>query len=265
MRKTPGMEAAVRSKITPLEGMSLVNSTGKPYGIMKASGDPDQQSLISEYEIFRGDLAQVLFDLTKDNQNIKYVFGEQVVSMTQNGDGPITVEFANILENAEYDLVVSCDGAHSRTRAIGMNYGVRDHVIPLNTWVAYFSIKEDLLNGSKIGHAFSAVGGRWMAVGPDPAGGNRVTLMGISPRNNHDATLPFREAVKKGDYALKSYIAQKFKGAGWIADAIIKGMLESDDFYATESVQVKGPTLYNGRFVLVGEAGYAPGPTGTGK
>jgi 2-polyprenyl-6-methoxyphenol hydroxylase-like FAD-dependent oxidoreductase len=29
-------------------------------------------------------------------------------------------------------------------------------------------------------------------------------------------------------------------------------------------VQVKVPSLYKGRFVLVGDAGYAPGPTGAG-
>jgi 2-polyprenyl-6-methoxyphenol hydroxylase-like FAD-dependent oxidoreductase len=40
--------------------------------------------------------------------------------------------------------------------------------------------------------------------------------------------------------------------------------MEADDFYGSEIVQVKTPTLYQGRFVLVGDAGYAPGPTGTG-
>lgn len=41
-------------------------------------------------------------------------------------------------------------------------------------------------------------------------------------------------------------------------------MKEAEDFYANEIVQVKVPSLYKGRFVLVGDAGYAPGFTGTG-
>lgn len=41
-------------------------------------------------------------------------------------------------------------------------------------------------------------------------------------------------------------------------------MMYSEDFYASEIVQVKIPSLYNGRFVLVGDAGYAAGPTGGG-
>lgn len=89
--------------------------------------------------------------------------------------------------------------------------------------------------------------------------------MAIQPRStDHDATLPFREAAKKGDMALKSYVDQKFRGSGWVSDHILDGMVESQDFYASEMVQVKVPSLHRGRFVVVGDAGYAAGPTGNG-
>ena len=155
MRKMPGMEAAVRAKTIQMEGISLMRSNGRPYGSIRATGNPDQQSLISEYEIFRGDLAQVLFDLTKDNENIKYVFGEQIALMQQEekNDGPITVEFANGMATAQYDLVVACDGATSRTRAMGLGCGVRDHVEPTNCWAAYFSTEQDILQGSMMAQA----------------------------------------------------------------------------------------------------------------
>ncbi len=266
MRKMLGMEAAVRAKTTQLEGLSFVRENGQPFGTIRATGDPDQQSLVSEYEIFRGDLAQILFDLTKDNENIKYVFGEQVASLQQNekADKPITVEFANGLPTSEYDLVVACDGATSRTRAIGLGCGVRTHIKPINCWAAYFSIKQDLLKGSKVGQAYSAVGGRFIAIGPDPAGVTRVALMGIHPRDDRDATLPFREAMKQGDGPLRNLVAQHYRGVGWKTDEIMKDMMESEDFYASEIVQVKIPSPYKGRFVLVGDAGYAAGPTGGG-
>ncbi|MCJ1385490.1 hypothetical protein MMC17_008613 [Xylographa soralifera] len=266
MRKMLGMEPAVRAKTTQVEGISFVRANGRPYATIKATGNPDQQSLVSEYEIFRGDLAQVLFDLTKNNENIKYVFGEQVASMqqTEKNDGPITVEFANGLSTSEYDLVVACDGATSRTRAIGLGCGVRDHIKPTNCWAAYFTIEQDLLEGSKMVQLYSAKGGRFFALGPDPSGINRVGLMGLQPRNDRDATLPFREAMKQGDDALKRFVAQHYKGAGWKTDKILKGMMETKDFYGSEIVQVKTQNLYKGRFVLVGDAGYAPGFTGTG-
>jgi len=264
MRKIPGMEAAVRAKTSTLEGISFVGKDGRPFATIGASGDPDQQSLVSEYEIFRGDLAKILLDLTKDDKKVKYVYNEQIASMQHKDDEPITVEFANGTPTSQYDLVVAADGATGRTRSIGFNCGVRDYIHAVNCWAAYFSIQGDRLNGSKIGLGTSAVGGRFISMGPDPAGLTRVGMMAISPRDKKDATLPFREAAKQGDDALKRYVAQHYQGVGWRTDEILEDMMTSDDFYASEVVQVKVPSLYKGRFVVVGDAGYAPGPTGTG-
>lgn len=266
MRKIQGMEQAVLAKVLPMEGISFVDAKGHSYGTIKPTGNPDQQSLVSEYEIFRGDLAKILFDLTKDNKNINYVFGEQVASIRQHekGDGPVAVEFMNGHPTSEYDLVVACDGATSRTRAIGLGGGVRDHIKPINAWAAFFTIKEDLLKGDKIGRGYSAPGGRFMGIGPYPLGGNQVTLMNFYPRTGGDVTQPFREAMKQGDDALKKFVANHFKDAGWVCEEAMQGMMEARDFYASETVQVKPPSLYNGRFVMVGDAGYAPGPTGGG-
>jgi len=268
MRKMEGMEAAVRAKTTQIDGLSFVREDGRPYGTIRATGNPDQQSLVSEYEIFRGDLSQIIFDMTKNNDNIKYVFGEQVSSIQKQHDGKnnesVTVEFANGYPTSDYDLVVACDGATSRTRALGLGCGVRDHMEPTNCWAAYFSIDQDLLEGSKIGQGYSAPGGRFLSLGPDPSGVNRVALMGINPRDAHDAGLLFRKAVAQGDDALKKLISQLYEGAGWKTNELIKGMFEAQDFYATEIVQVRIPNLFKGRFVLIGDAGYAPGFTGGG-
>ena len=57
-----------------------------------------------------------------------------------------------------------------------------------------------------LGH--SAVGGRFISVGSDPSGFSRVMLMAINPRDKPDAMRPFREALSRGDAALKKYIAQ---------------------------------------------------------
>lgn len=265
MRKMQGMEQAVKAKTTGMEGISFVSDDGRPFATITATGDPNQQSLVSEYEIFRGDLARILFDMTKDNERITYIFGEQISSMQQiEGGGPVTVEFANGHPTTKYDLVVACDGATSRTRAMGLGCGVRDHITSLDCWSAYFSVDKDLLDGSKTGKAWTTIGGRFFGLGPDPSGVTRVIAQKIHARGSKDATLPFREAAKQGTDALKTYIAGEFSGAGWKTEQILKGMMESDDLYASEIVQVKVPSLHRGRFVLVGDAGYAPGPTGTG-
>jgi len=152
----------VRAKVTQMEGFSFVRDNGTPYATMKATGDPNQQSIVSEYEIFRGKLAQILFDLTKDNEKIKYVFGEQVASIQQRDDGPARSNSQTACR------LRTCDGATSRTRAIGFGCGVREHIRPLNCWAAYFSMEQDLLQGRKMAQSWSTIGGRWLAVGPDP-------------------------------------------------------------------------------------------------
>lgn len=146
MRKMPGMKASVRAKTSQMEGINFVLADGSTYASIKPTGNPEQQSLVSEYEIFRGDLSQILFDLTKENENIKYISGEQVASMRQQLD--VIVEFANGLATAEYDLVIACDGATSRTRAVGLGCGSRDYVYPSNCWAAFFSIDEIFLGAA---------------------------------------------------------------------------------------------------------------------
>ncbi|KAF2655828.1 FAD/NAD(P)-binding domain-containing protein [Lophiostoma macrostomum CBS 122681] len=267
MGKIAGMEAAVRSKTTTMEGMTLVRSDGRPYGTLKPTGDPNQQALISEYEILRGDLAAILYDLTKDNERIKYVFGEQVASIQQHEkeNEPVTVEFANGYPKSEYDLVVACDGAASRTRAIGFGCGVRDHIHATNIWHAYFSTRRDMLEGRKNGEGFAAPEGRVFFVGPDPEPNvNRVGFMCAHKKNDQAGMQEFRDALKQGDALLKNYIAKRYAGVGWKSDEVIEEMMDSKDFYGSEIMQVKVPTLHKGRFVLVGDAGYSPGPTGGG-
>lgn len=266
MRKMPGMEALVRAKNTTVEGMSFVRDDGRPYGIIKPTGNPDQQAIISEFEIFRGDLAEILVGFTEKDENVKYVYGEQIASMQQSGEGngPVKVEFQNGLPTAEYDLVVACDGATSRTRAMGYGCGVRDHIVSVNIWASYFTVEEDLLKGSKVGNAVSAPGGRALMMGPDPTGVTRVTMMNVSPMNGTDATLPFREAQKAGDAALRNYITECYGDVGWLAPTVLAGMQTTDDFYASDIVQVRAPSITKGRLALVGDAGYATGPTGAG-
>jgi 2-polyprenyl-6-methoxyphenol hydroxylase-like FAD-dependent oxidoreductase len=134
----------------------------------------------------------------------------------------------------------------------------------VNSWIAFFSVKEDLLEGNKSGQAYSAVGGRFMALGPDPSGVSRVVLMGIHPRGDDTAMRPFREAMDEGDDTLMRFIARHYEGAGWKTGEVMGKIAEWEDFYANETVQIKVPCVYKGRFALAGDAGYAPGPTGAG-
>jgi 2-polyprenyl-6-methoxyphenol hydroxylase-like FAD-dependent oxidoreductase len=261
MRKMAGMEAAVREAFTQEEGISFVRDDGRPWGVIRATGNPEQQGLISEYEIFRGDLSRVLVNLTKEDENIDYIFNEQITSIQHSSSG-VDVDFLNGTPQTTYDLIVACDGATSRTRAMAFECSVREHMHPVNSWAAYFTINPDLLNGSKIGQALSAPGGRFFSIGNDPSGGNRVMFMCV---NQSDTSMDeFRAAASKGDETLKHYVANQYRNVGWKSAEVLQNMTHSPDFYASEIAQVKLPSLHTNRIVFVGDAGYAAGPTGGG-
>lgn len=266
MRRMEGMETAVRAAKLELDSLNFVNDDNKVFAKFVTTGNTDEQSLISEYEIYRGDLARILYDMTKDDPHIKYIFGEQVASIQQrDDDGPVHVDFMNGLPGTDFDLVVACDGSTSRTRAIGLNCGVRDHIHPTNGWAAYFSIDGKLLPDSRHAFAWSSIPGRFYAMIADAASSRtRIGLMSLHPKADAAALNPFREAMKQGNDALKTYVAKRFASSSWRVPEILQGLKSSDDFYVTEIVQVKVPKLYKGRFVLVGDAGYGPGPTGAG-
>lgn len=292
MRKIPNFEASVRANLAPLTGLGFVHDDGTPIAIMNQTGDADKQSLVSEYEIFRGDLSKLLYDLTKDHPRVKYIFGEQVSKIEQpyldeSGAGvkentdtgtcsreqaeeanknQIRVEFANSKAPAYYDLVVACDGATSRTRALGLNCNVRDHFLPVGAWCAYFDTRSDLLNGSTIGVAHSAPGGRALTIGPKNKNSNIAVSMNAAPSGDHPDMLAFRAASAAGPDAVKKLVAERCAGMGWRTDELMAEMQAAGEqaFYASEWAQVKVPSLHRGRFVLAGDAGHAAGPTGTG-
>lgn len=268
MRRVAGMEEAVRAKLAPLDGVRLFDSRGVPLVTLRGSGDAEQQSLLSEFEIYRDELSRILYDLTRDHARIRYVFNEQIASIQQQqADGPVTVAFANgRLPTADYDLVVAADGATSRTRTLALGGGVADYLHSSNAWAAYFSVSAGLLPEERMGAAVTRAPGRFMSLKPyhDPTI-HRAILMGIHPRNTHpDPMLAFRQAQKLGEHALKTYVADFFADMGWQGDDILRGMMDAPDFYGSEVVQVKVPRLFGGRVALVGDAGYAAGPTGAG-
>ncbi|KAJ5745975.1 hypothetical protein N7520_011157 [Penicillium odoratum] len=265
------------AKVTVIERFPELRTDGHNVDIRVAGVTimrkmPDQLAiltsnpLISEYEIFRGDLSRILYDMTKENKDVKYVFGEQVASIQQDPseDGPVTVEFTGSMPTAQFDLVVACDGATSRTRSIGLAVVPATMLSPQIAGEPISVLIKISVMVARIGHAHSAVGGRFMAVGVNPAGGTRIIFMGCNSRSDLESILPFRKAMKEGDDAVKNYISQHYQGVGWKANEAVRSILASGDFYAIEFVQVKTSTLSKGHFVLVGDAGYAPGLTGTG-
>jgi 2-polyprenyl-6-methoxyphenol hydroxylase-like FAD-dependent oxidoreductase len=110
MRKIPGMEQAVKARPVPLVGFEMLDgyNNNQSLGKVEMSTNPEQQSLLSQYEIFRDSLSEVLYDLTKHDPNINYIYNEQVTQMVPSSDGgPVKVDFMNGHPSAVYNNVVA--------------------------------------------------------------------------------------------------------------------------------------------------------------
>ena len=260
--KFMGVEQEIRKHSTNEAGIQWIKSNGKPIGTIRASGRSDMQTISSEYEIFRGALAKIF--LEPSMEKIKLVFNEYVESYSEHENG-VDVTFANGKEMETYDLVVAADGLWSKIRGILLNAKPVDHIWDEGMHVAYFTIKNDMLNGSKLALWHNATKGRVTFVRPDPnpAGRARGNLMHVTTRDQVERKAQLNEIIRDGNEAYMRKLEEDFKDAGWRVPEVLKAMRESDDFYCSIFAQTRCPKLCGSRVVLLGDAGYATPGIGT--
>src|SRR5689334_4921972 len=83
--KKMGIEQAVRSRVVDEEGIQFVDTAGRRKAFIEANkSGKGKQSATSEFEIMRGDLCHILYDIVKDK--VKWVFGVYVTSFQQDED-----------------------------------------------------------------------------------------------------------------------------------------------------------------------------------
>jgi 2-polyprenyl-6-methoxyphenol hydroxylase-like FAD-dependent oxidoreductase len=229
--------------------------------VFNATGDVQKQSLTSEFEILRGDLAQIVTDLALARPGVEVVYGDYVTALAQPGDGgPVRVEFANGRPTGEYDLVVGADGFLSRTRALASGRTAQEDVFDFGgAYVTYFTIPRIADDPPAHSQMFNAPGGRAVVLRPSPAGISCI-LMIARPG---DAALV--AAVRQDTTAQKAIFAHHFADIGWQTSRILSGIATTEDFYYQQIAQVRTPRWSFGRIALIGDAAYSPsGLTGMG-
>lgn len=260
--KWAGLEPAIRAAGTNEKGMQFVQSDGSPIATLQATGRTDMQSMTSEYEIFRGELAQIFTSPILDQ--VKILYDEQVQSYEQDGE-KVTVTFARSQRVESFDLLVGADGYYSKIRGAMLGAKPADQVFGEGVHVAYFTIKRDLLAGSLLAKGHNATGGRSLVLRPDPSPAGRTRGMFINANwaSNTAAKERLDKALRAGEEAYKDLMEELFADAGWLAPEMLKGMRDSDDFYCSVFAQTRSPKLQDGRVVLLGDAGHAMPGQGT--
>ncbi|KAI9698828.1 MAG: hypothetical protein M1820_007335 [Bogoriella megaspora] len=246
--KRLGVEKAIRQHTTTEAGLVFVNSQNEVEAEFPAQ-ENDSNSPTAEIEILRGQLAQILYDASKDK--VEYIFDNRVTSIEQNDD-VAHVSFANGTPK-DYDLVVAADGQTSKTRAIAFGEKADGCVHSLGQYMAYFSIPRGDTD-TEMARWYNAPERRCILLRPDNTGSTRAVLGIVSSDPALDGVL------ESGVEEQRKLMRRLFDDAGWETERILNGMDTTDDFYMQQVAQVKLPEWSVSRFCVVGDSAYCPSP-----
>ncbi|RAO70076.1 uncharacterized protein BHQ10_006088 [Talaromyces amestolkiae] len=263
--KRSGLLDAICSKLVPEEGVSFVNSKGVVQGsILANKSGQGAQSLTSEYEIMRGDLVDILYDATRRLDGVKYIFGKEIESFTEEDDaiegkGKVAVVFSDGSMET-FDLLVDAGGQGSRIRRSILPPNATDPYRRVGLHVAYFFVPR-IASDDNLRRVYNCSGGRMIFRRSHNATETQVYFF----LRNDDPRL---SSISKADIETqKAFWADRFRDAGWETARFLEGLKTTEDFYCHEVVQVKMDAWSSngGRFVLLGDAAYCPCPlTGMG-
>ncbi|KAK4107756.1 FAD/NAD(P)-binding domain-containing protein [Canariomyces notabilis] len=253
-----GIEPAVRAKGVDEQGAKVIDMRGKLQACLEANKTGQgAQGFTSEWEIMRGDLCDILYDLTRDAPNVKYVFGVSVESFTQLAGGRVRVTLSDGSED-EYDLLVGADGIGSRIRK-QMFAGKPNQIRSMGIALALFTIPphESDENFAVVCHL---PGKKMILTRRDSPDCLRVTFV----YGGHNDELS--RALKHGTVQEQKEVYARLFGehAAAASQAQLPRFLDgmnsqlADDWYTQDVAQLRLDTWSSGNVTLLGDAGYCP-------
>jgi 2-polyprenyl-6-methoxyphenol hydroxylase-like FAD-dependent oxidoreductase len=246
-----GLDAEVRAACTDTAGAYTVDADGNVLETYRAEDDGGD-GYISEIEVLRGDLSQLLYDDTRDG--VDYVFADRIAELAQDADG-VDVTFASG-ERHRFDLVIGADGLHSALRA--MVFGPREQFIRhLGLVLAFYSVPNEF--GLD----------RWLIDYQEA--GRSAGLRPVHDATRAIAMLSFPSPGFDIDYrdveAQKGLLREQMAGFGWETRRILSHLDDTPDFYLDQVAQVVMDRWSSGRVGLIGDAAFSASPmsgAGTG-
>jgi 2-polyprenyl-6-methoxyphenol hydroxylase-like FAD-dependent oxidoreductase len=246
-----GLDETVRAACTNTAGAYSVDAQGTVLETYRAE-DHDGDGYVSEIEILRGDLAQVLYDDT--SQQVEYVFGDRIAELAQDADG-VDVTFVSG-DRRRFDLVIGADGLHSALR--GMAFGPREKFIRhLGLVLAFFTVPNEFgIDGWMYDYQEA---GRWAGLRPVPDATRAIAMLSFPAA---DFEIDHRDVE-----AQKRLLREQMAGFGWETARILAHLDETPDFYLDQVAQVVMDDWHVGRIGLFGDAAFSASPmsgAGTG-
>ncbi|WP_133828092.1 FAD-dependent monooxygenase [Actinomycetospora succinea] len=241
-----GLDAPVRAARTPTAGAYTVDVDGHVLETFRAEDDGGD-GFISDIEILRGDLSQVLHDDTRDG--VEYVFGDRIAEISQDADGVDVVLAGG--DRRRVDLVIGADGLHSGLRA--MVFGPHEEFVRhLGHVLAFYSVPNEFELDD------------WLIDCQEPGTGRSAGLRPIHDATRAMAMFSFPSPDVGFDHrdvaAQKRLLRERMDGMGWWAPRILAHLDDTPDFYLDQVAQVTMDHWSTGRVGLIGDAAFSSSP-----
>ncbi|MFJ9844121.1 FAD-dependent monooxygenase [Kitasatospora sp. NPDC101155] len=247
-----GLMERARALCVEQRGIALVDRRGRltarmPVELFEGEG------IVSEIEILRGDLADLLRQATDD---VEYRYDDSVTALAEDAEG-VTVRFENAPAR-RFHLVVGADGLHSVVRRLAFD-PEENHYRPLGGYTAWFTVHDPALARGLDSWflMYNAPGGLVAAARPGRLPGEVKVALSF-----RSAPLTFE---RRDGAAQRRLLTERFAEAGWEVDRLLAGMSTAEDFAFDSYGQIHLDHYTRGRVALLGDAGYSPSPlTGPG-
>jgi 2-polyprenyl-6-methoxyphenol hydroxylase-like FAD-dependent oxidoreductase len=186
-----------------------------------------------DVEIRRGDLADLLYQRTKDA--CEYVFGDSITSLTETAGG-VHVTFEKQAPRT-FDLVVGADGIHSNVRRLA--FGPEENYV--HFLGHYYALASLGVDGAGVMYNEP---GRMVALGGPKA---ESFFVFASPRLSYDRYDTDQQ---------KKLLMDAYQGGGWRIPELLAKVPGSPSFYLDEISRVAMDEYARGRVVLLGDSAY---------
>jgi 2-polyprenyl-6-methoxyphenol hydroxylase-like FAD-dependent oxidoreductase len=211
-----------------------------------------------DVEILRGDLNEILYDLTAET--CRYLFGDTITAVRDNGSG-VEVIFEQAPAES-FDLVLGADGIHSRVRRLAFGPEA-DYVRHLG----YYYAVAGATVGADSADSADGTAPKQRAVGLMYNVPGRLALLGGSKAPELYVFAADPIDIDRGDAAAqKALLRHRYRDLHWRVPEMLGRLDGADDFFLDSIGRVQMDSYTRGRIALVGDSAYGNtlGGFGTG-